>query len=165
MSRKLPSAVQDFLAQQHIAVAGVSRDGDQPANTIYRKLREKGYQVFAVNPRATAVEGDPCYATLEELPGPVDALMIATPSEAAPELVRQCVELGIGRVWMHRSVGPGSVSDEAVELCRRHGIAVIPGGCPMMHLEPVDVPHRCMRWVLGFTGHLPQEVIRTIAGG
>jgi len=163
MARPLPSAVHDFLSQHGIAVAGVSRDGNLPAKTIYRKLKEKGYQVYAVNPRASSVEGDPCYPSLAELPGPVDALMIATPAEASLDLVRQCADQGIRRVWMHRSIGPCSVSEGAVELCHELGIEVIPGGCPMMHLEPVDVAHRCMRWVLGFAGRLPEEVRQTAA--
>jgi hypothetical protein len=56
---------------------------------------------------------------------------------------------------IHRSFGQGSVSQAAVEHCREHGIAVIPGGCPMMFAEPVDWGHKCMRWLLGVTGGLP----------
>jgi hypothetical protein len=56
---------------------------------------------------------------------------------------------------MHRSFGTGSVSEEAVNLCREKGIEVIPGACPMMFCEPVDFGHRCMRWLLKVTGGLP----------
>ncbi len=38
----------------------------------------------------------------------------------------------------------------------RHGVAVIPGGCPMMLCQPVDLPYRCLRWVLSVTGGLPK---------
>ena len=154
---KLEATVREFLAQRRIAVAGVSRtDTDEAANLIYRKLRDGGYQVFAVNPRAESVEGDVCYRDLGEVPGGVDAVVIATHPEATPQVVRRCAELGIGRVWMHRSFGPGSVAEEAVSLCREHGITVIPGGCPMMFLAPVDIGHRCMRWLLSLTGGLPE---------
>ncbi len=148
--------IDDFLAQPRIAVAGVSRSSDQAANYNYRKLRELGYEVFAVNPRAESVEGDPCYPSLAALPQPVDAVLVATAPAATLEVVRECVELGIPRVWMHRSFGQGSVNDEAVALCREHGIAVIPGGCPMMFRAPVDLGHRCMRWLLRLTGGLPR---------
>ncbi|MGD8319737.1 MAG: CoA-binding protein [Gemmatimonadota bacterium] len=151
---KTPDAVQDFLAQKHIVVAGVSRTSSQPANAIYRRLRDAGYQVTAVNPAATEVEGDPCYPDLASVPGTVDGVMMATAPEATFAVARECVELGIPRVWMHRSFGEGSVSDQAAELCRSRGMSVIVGGCPMMFVEPVDVFHACMRWVLGIRGRI-----------
>jgi uncharacterized protein len=153
----LMECVQDFLSQKRIAVAGVSRtELSAPANLIYRKLRDAGYQVYAVNPSAESVEGAASYPNLKSLPEKVDAVVLATPPEAAEALARECVELGIGRVWMHRSFGQGSVSSSAAELCRANGIAVIAGACPMMYCPPVDFGHKCMRWVLRVTGGLPK---------
>jgi predicted CoA-binding protein len=152
----LESLVRDFLAQKKIVVAGVSRsDPNAPANLIYRKLRGAGYRVFAVNPQADSVEGDRCFHDLRSLPEPVDAAVLATPAAAARRLVEECFTAGISRVWMHRSLGEGSVSDDAVEFCREKNIAVIPGGCPMMFCPPVDFGHKCMRWFLRLTGSLP----------
>jgi predicted CoA-binding protein len=154
---KLESTVREFLAHKRIAVAGVSRtDTNEAANLNYRKLRDLGYEVFAVNPQAANVEGDDCYPNLAAIPGGVEAVVIATHPEVTPEVVTQCADLGIGYVWMHRSFGEGSVADEAVTLCVQKGIRVIPGGCPMMFLSPVDIGHRCMRWFLNLTGKLPQ---------
>ncbi len=151
----LQERAEEFLAQKRIAVAGVSRRSDQPANAIYRKLRDAGREVFAINPKTEEAEGDVCYPDLVSVPAGIDAVVVATPPAASEQVVRQCAELGISRVWMHRSFGQGSVSDAAVEACREHGIAVIPGGCPMMFCEPVDVAHKCMRWLLGVAGKLP----------
>ena len=151
----LPELVEDFLAQKRIAVAGVSRKKQEAANAIYRKLKDTGHEVFATNPKAQQVEGDPCYPNLRAIPGGVDAVVVATPPAAAEVIVRECSALGISRVWMHRSFGEGSVSDAAVRYCREHGISVIPGGCPMMFCQPVDVAHKCMRWFLKVTGRLP----------
>jgi predicted CoA-binding protein len=148
--------VRDFLAQRRIAVAGVSRDPRQTANFIFRKLRDSGHEVLPVNPRAKEVEGVPCYPDLRSVPAPVDSVMIVTRPEAALEIVRECSALGITRVWMHRSFGTGSVSDAAVRYCREHGIRLIDGSCPAMFCEPVDFPHRCMRWILGAQGKLPR---------
>lgn len=152
----LRERAEEFLALRRIAVAGVSRSSGEAANLVYRKLRGAGYDVVAVNPRAERVEGDPCYAELGAIPGAVDGVVIATPPAAADDMVRQCHALGIRRVWMHRSFGSGSVSDAAVQYCQDHDIAVIPGGCPMMFCEPVDVGHRCLRWLLGRIGKLPR---------
>jgi predicted CoA-binding protein len=143
--------IDTFLAQKRIAVAGVSRDSQQPANAIFRRLAETGHEVWPVNPRADEVEGATAYPDLASLPITPDAVMIVTPPDAAPDVVRQCAELGVSRVWFHRSFGEGSVSDDAIALCRERGITAIAGGCPMMYCNP-DIAHRCMRWVLGWTG-------------
>lgn len=139
-------------------MAGVSRSGEGAANLIYRRLRNAGYTAFAINPEATTVEGDPCYPDIASLPETPGGLVIATPPEAAPALVQACADRGIPRVWMHRSFGTGSVSDEAAALGQRLGLTVIPGACPMLFLDPVDGGHACIRWLLTCTGGLPQPV-------
>lgn len=153
---ELQSAVDDFLAQRVIVVAGVSRDGKLPANHIFRKLKAAGYEVYPVNPNASEVEGQRCYPDLASVPARVEGVVVGTPPSAAADLVDECIRLGIPRVWMHRSFGEGSVSPDAEERCREAGIAVIPGACPMMYLEPVDVAHRCIRWFLKVGRKLPE---------
>ncbi len=156
----LAEAAAEFLSNKRVAVAGVSRSGTQPANLIYRKLRETGVQVFATNPNAERVEGDPCYQNLSKIPGGVDAVVVATHPDKALEVARHCKDAGVRYVWFHRSIDAGSVTPEAVAFCRAYGAMVIPGGCPMMHLDPVDFGHRCMRGVLSLTGRLPKQVER-----
>jgi len=152
----LQQAVDDFLSRKRIAVVGVSRDSAQAANLVYRNLRKANYEVFAVNPNASEVEGDACYADLKSVPGGVEAAMIVTTPQVADDVVRECADLGIDRVWMHRSFGKGSVSPTAEAFCRERGIAVIAGGCPNMFLPGTDVGHKCMRWMLKLTGGLPK---------
>jgi predicted CoA-binding protein len=152
----LDDAAREFLSSARIAVAGVSRDRNQAANGIYRTLKAKGYSVVATNPKTDRVEGDACYPDLKSVPGGVEAVLIATPPDAAPTLIQECRELGIRRVWMHRSIGRGSVSHEAVRMCRESGIRVIAGACPLMYCESADVAHRCMRAILGWFGRLPK---------
>jgi uncharacterized protein len=152
----LQQAVDDFLSRKRIAVVGVSRDSAQAANLVYRNLRKANYDVYAVNPNVTEVEGDACYTDLKSVPGGVEAAMIVTTPLVADAVVRECADLGIGQVWMHRSFGKGSVSPAAEAFCREHGIAVIAGGCPNMFLPGADVGHKCMRWMLKLTGGLPK---------
>lgn len=154
----LREAAAEFLAQTRIAVAGVSRDSKQPANLIYRRLRDTGHEVFAVNPNAGTIEGDRCYATVSDIPGRVDGVVIVTPPEVATTVVADCAAAGVQRVWLHRGVGLGSYSPEAVEACHRHGIAVIPGGCPNMFGATSDPGHRGMLRVLQLTGKVPRHV-------
>ena len=155
---KLRDAAAEFLAQPRIAVAGVSRDPKQPANLIYRRLRDAGHEVFAVNPNAEEVEGDRCYAAVTEIPDGVDGVVVVTPPEASAAVVEDCALAGVPRVWLHRGIGPGSVSEEAIEAGRGHGIAVIPGGCPNMFGATSDRGHRGMLHVLQVTGKLRRRV-------
>jgi predicted CoA-binding protein len=154
---KIPPSIADFLRQKHLAVVGVSRDSRQFANAIYRKLKKAGYTVYAVNPNAASVEGDPCYPTLAALPHSVDGAVLATTPTVVEQLVEECAQVGVPRVWMHRSFGTGSVSERAARLGRDRGVMVIVGGCPMMYCDPVDPGHRCMRWWLRVTGKLPVD--------
>lgn len=151
-------AVNDFLAQNRIAVVGVSRTATQPANFVYRKLRDAGYEVFPVNVAAAEVEGARCYPDLKSIPGGVTAVAVFTPPHAAEGVVRECVALGISHVWLHRSLGAGSASGDAVRVASAAGINLIPAGCPAMFCEPVDVAHKCFRWFLHLTGRLPARV-------
>lgn len=149
---RVPENIAAFLSGRTLAVAGVSRDSGQPANHIYRKLRDAGHAVVAVNPAASVADGIATVANLRAAGVPLDGVVVCTTPAAAADVVRECVDLGIPRVWFHRSIGQGSVSAEAVALCRAHGIQAIVGGCPMMYCEPVDVVHRCMRWLLRSPG-------------
>lgn len=158
MSNKLMEKVNDFLSQQHIAVAGVSRTpgGPHAANGIYTRLRDSGYKVYAVNPNADEVEGDRCYHSVQDIPEKVDGIIIATPASAADQVVRDCAEAGIKRVWMHNGhMGGSSVSQSAVEFCQQHDMMVIAGACPLMFGKPSDGFHRFMGKALGVFGKLP----------
>lgn len=149
--------IQDFLKQKRIAVVGVSNEHASAANVVYQKLHDSGYEVYAVNPHWQTYEGDTCYPDLKSIPYAVDAVMIVTPPQSTEAIVRDCAALGIKHVWMHNSLhfAGTSVSDEAVTFCKENGINVIPGGCPMMFVEPVDVGHKFIRFASRLAGQLP----------
>jgi hypothetical protein len=155
----IKDAASEFLAHKRIAVTGVSREPkSHGSNVVYRRLRERGYEVFAVNPNAEEVEGDRAYHDLSSIPGGVEAVVIGTRPEIAEETMRECAELGIARVWMHRGPGAGSVSRAAAAYGRQHGITVIDGGCPCMFDPTADLGHKAMRFVFTLTGNVPREV-------
>ncbi|HEX2923511.1 MAG TPA: CoA-binding protein [Chloroflexota bacterium] len=146
------AVIDDFLAQKKIALVGVSRDSKQFANMVYRSFKSKGYQLYPVNPHAETLEGECCYSTPADLPETVDGALVMVAPSAAAKAVQQCADAGIRRVWL----GNGSVSLEAVALCKERGIAVVDGACPMMFAEPVGFGHACHRFVLKIAGKLPK---------
>ena len=155
----IKEAASEFLANKRVAVTGVSRKPESHgSNVVYKRLRERGYEVFAVNPNADEVEGDPSYHDLQSIPGGVDAVVIAARPEIAEETMRECADLGIKYVWMHRGPGTGSVSEAAAEYGREHGIMVIEGGCPCMFNPTADLGHKVMRIVFTLNSNVPKEV-------
>lgn len=152
---RIPESVAAFLRCKRIAVAGVSRGPNSAANAVYRKLRDRGYEVFPVNPNTTEVEGAICYPSLASIPGTLDAVVVATHPSVSAEVVRQAAKHGVLQVWLHRSF-QGSVSREAVEECRAAKLSCIVGGCPLMYCEPVDPGHAWMCRVLGWFGRVPR---------
>ena len=155
--QSVKEAASEFLANKRVAVTGVSRTPKtHGSNTVYRRLRDRGYDVFAVNPNADTVEGDPAYQDLKSIPGGVQAVVIGTRPELAEGTMRECAELDIKQVWMHRGPGAGSVSDAAADYGRRHGITVIDGGCPLWFAPVSDFGHKITRLV--YAGHMPNQV-------
>jgi len=151
------SAAAAFLANKRVAVTGVSRHPENHgANVVYRRLRDRGYEAFAVNPNAEQVEGDACYPDLASIPGGIQAVVIATRPERALDTMRECAALGITQVWMHRGPGAGSVSAEATSFGRQHGITVIDGGCPLMFEPTADFGHKLIRFF--YSGNVPKQV-------
>jgi predicted CoA-binding protein len=155
--QSVEEAASAFLGNKRVAVTGVSRSPKtHGSNNVYRRLRERGYDVFAVNPNTHEVEGDQSYPDLKSIPGGVEAVVIGTRPEIAENTMRECAELGIKHVWMHRGPGAGSVSPAATAFGRQHGITVIDGGCPLMFGPTADLGHKIMRFV--YAGKVPKRV-------
>ncbi len=152
-------AAEQFLSHKRVAVTGVSRTPKgHGSNLVYQRLRQRGYQVFAVNPNADRVENDPCFHDLKSIPGGVDTVVIGTRPETAETTIRECAGLGIKQVWLHRGPGRGSANPTAAEYGRQHGITVIDGSCPLMFDPTADFGHKMMRVIYTMNGHVPKTV-------
>jgi hypothetical protein len=155
----IKEAAAEFLTHKRVAVTGVSRTpGSHGSNIVYQRLKERGYDVYPVNPNADAIDGDRCYPDLHAIPGGVEAVVIGTRPDRAKATVEECADLGIKDVWMHRSFGGGSVSDEATVYGREHGMTVIDGGCPLMFEPTSDPGHKVIKWVCRMNHHMPSKV-------
>jgi len=153
----MKEATTEFLGKKRIAVTGVSRrPKEHGANVVFKRLRDRGYEVFAINPNTPEVEGVRTFPDLKSIPGGVDAVVIATRPKTGESTMRECADLGIKHVWMHRSYGAGSVSAEATAYGREHGITVIDGGCPCMFEPTADFGHKIMRVI--YSSHVPKMV-------
>ncbi|HLW86295.1 MAG TPA: CoA-binding protein [Candidatus Sulfotelmatobacter sp.] len=149
--------IQDFLAQKRIAMAGISRDPASFSASLFKELCQRGYDVVSVNPNATEVQGRRCFARVQDIQPPVAGVLLMTSPEATENVVRDCAEANISRVWMYRAAGQGAVSVKAVDFCRERGIQVVPGQCPFMFLPKAGGIHRLHGFFRKVTGRYPHH--------
>jgi len=150
------AVIDDFLAQRRLAFVGVSHDPKEFSVAVYRELKRHGYELSPVNPHAGSIDGDQCVSSVAALPDGIDGVIVMVPADASAAVVQECIDRGIPRVWLHRGAGPSSVSDDAVALCRDHGVEVVDGACPMMFMDDATWFHRIHRWGREVTGHLTE---------
>ena len=154
MKKTHAEKVMDFIAQQHIAVTGVSSTNPDAANHIFNKFRKGNYTVFAVNPRVAEVENTRSYPDLSSIGKRIDGVVIASPPSSASSIVEECLKLRIPRVWFHSAVNQGSLDNKAADYAENNGMDVIRTGCPLMYIKPVDFPHKCIRFILKLSGKI-----------
>jgi len=154
------SSVEQFLAQRHLGLVGVSRSGKKVGNMVLRALTKKGYRVSVVHPEAAEIDGVRCVPSVSELPDEVGGLVLVTPSEQTEKLVREAAGAGVRRIWMQQ----GAESGVAIELCRESGIDLVHGECILMFAEPAGV-HRFHRWIWELLGKLPVSAREGIGPG
>lgn len=148
--------ITDFLAQKRLALVGISRNQQDFSRTLFRDLRKWGYEMVPVNPQAEAIDGARCYARLQDVPGPVDGALVMTAAGLSEQVVHDCADAGITRVWLYRAAGPGAVSQAAVDFCQQKGIRVVAGYCPYMFLKQAPFFHRIHTFFLKLTGGYPR---------
>ncbi len=122
-------AVDDFIAQKSLAIAGVSRNPQKFGNIAYRELKAKGCKLYPIHPEADTLEGDPAYRDFSALPAQVGGVLIVVPPEKTLGVVQEAAKAGIRRVWMQQ----GAESPEAIRFCQENGIAEVHGECIMMY--------------------------------
>ena len=126
--------MDDFFEGGRWAVVGVSRDPYKYGYIVHQKLKSHGEEVFAVNPNVDEVDGEPCYASLADLPEPVDQIVIVLPPGATEQVVEEAAGQGVTRVWMQ----PGAESSAAVDFCKGRGINVVAGRCILRYIDHLD---------------------------
>ena len=148
-------AIDSFLSCRRIAVVGVSRDPKDFSRAVFRAFVERGYDAVLVNAAGGELDGHPAARWVGEVQPPPEAALLLTPPAATGQVVRECADAGVKRVWMHRGAGQGAVSPQAVTLCRERGIEVVDGECPFMFLPDTGWFHGVHRFFTRLGGRLP----------
>ena len=148
--------IEDFLAQKRIAMVGVSRQTKDFSVLLFKELRQRGYDVVPINPSASDILGQRCFARVQDIQPPVDTALLMTSPSVTETVVEDCAKAGIRRIWMYRAGGDGAVSTKAVEFCKERGIRLIPGECPFMFL-PGNGFHALHGFIRKLTGDFPKR--------
>ena len=149
--------MQTFLASRRLALVGASRNPREFSRALLRELLARGYEALPVNPAGGEIEGRRCFRSVAEIVPPVEAALLRTPPDRSAAAGRDCLAAGVRRIWFHRGAGLGSLSPEALALCREAGVLVVPGACAFMYLPGTGLPHR----VHGFFHRLRRRSERT----
>ncbi len=146
--------IQRFLAPKKLAIAGASRNPKKFGGMIIKELKERGFDIYPVNPNADEIQGIKCYHSVTELPNEVKHLLIATPKESITEVARQTVAKNIEMVWIQLMAD----TPEAVEIIQEANIPLINKKCIYMFVEPVKGPHNFHRFIVKLFGRYPKTV-------
>jgi predicted CoA-binding protein len=140
----------EFWSGKSYAVVGVSDKKGKFANTIFKELKKRGYKLLPVNRNLKLFDDQMCYNSLSEISEPLYGVVIITGPGGAKKAVRECINMGIKKVWLY----PGSKCDEAINLARENDLKLIHKACPLLYLEPVKFPHSLHRWIAKVFGKL-----------
>jgi predicted CoA-binding protein len=122
MSDEIRAILRD---SKTVAVVGISDKPDRPSYYVSEYLQQHGYRIIPVNPTLTEVLGERCYATLREVPEPVDIVDVFRRSEAVPPVVDEAIAIKAKTVWMQEGV----IHEKAAAKARAAGLNVVMDRC------------------------------------
>ena len=148
--------VQDFLALKRVAVVGVSRNPKDFSYVLWQELRQRRYEAVPVNPGVTELDGQPCFARVQDIKPAVEGVLVMTPARATDQVVKDCAEAGVSKVWLYGGMAPGAKTASAIQFCQEKGIDAVVGLCPYMFLPDSPAFHGLHRGWKKLTGSYPK---------
>lgn len=148
--------IENFWASPRLAVVGVARDPKEFSYRLYSDIRQWGYDAVPVNPKATAIGETRAYARVQDIEEPVESVLLLTAPGQNEQIVHDCAEAGVRRVWFYGVSDRSSENAAAIQYCQEHGMTVIPGYCPYMFQPRAPFFHKIHGFVARLTGQCPR---------
>ncbi len=120
--------IDEFLSPKRFAIVGASDNPQKYGHRIIHDLKDRGYEVYPINPRLKEIDGMECYPTLADTPVKIDVVDIAAPPQVTEKVVQECKALGLERIWIQ----PGAESERAISFCMANNLQVVYNVCVMM---------------------------------
>ncbi len=143
--------IDSVLNRKKLAFAGVSGDPKKFSRVVYKELKDKGYELYPVNPKLDEVEGDKCYRSVSDLPDDVKWGILMTPKTSTPDVLKEAIDKGFESIWIQQ----GAHSPQAVEMAENAGIKLVYNKCIMMFASPVKGVHAFHRFLARIFGKVP----------
>ncbi len=143
--------IEQFLANEPIAMAGVSRNPKKFGRIAYEELLQKGLRLIPINPNIDSINGTACYPGVNDLPAEVNSIIIMTKKDQTEKIVKEVLAKGIKNIWIQQS----SDTPEALALLKGKDVNLISKQCILMHHKPHSM-HKFHRSIKAFFGGLPK---------
>jgi len=130
--------IEQFTAEKHIAVAGISRTPHKFGNSVFKELKKQGYNVYPVSLHLKEFEGVSCYSDIASLPSEVSSIIINTKPEQTRILLAEARQKGIRNIWLQQ----GAANKEIIQSVSSASDNVISGHCLLMFTKPSHFMHR-----------------------
>jgi predicted CoA-binding protein len=122
-------AIQELLRNARtIAIVGLSTEKTKASNMVGSYLKDRGFKVVPVHPKADEILGEKAYPTLEAIPFPVDIVDIFRPANEVPGIVESAIKIGAKAVWMQLRI----INFEAAEQAAEAGLVAVVDKCIKM---------------------------------
>lgn len=138
----MDATIKEFLQAKRLAVVGVSRSPQKFGTAVYTELKTRGFEVYGVNPHMETILGDKCYASLGELAGKIDGVVICVKPQQAAEVLREAAALGITRIWVQQ----GAQSLDVIKAAKEVNVTPVMGKCLLMYAGEVKSIHAFHRF-------------------
>lgn len=152
----MKETINSFVENKTIAIAGVSNRAGNFGLGIMTEIQQNGYTVIPVNPNHEIINEDKCYPSVKALPAEVENLIIVTNPERATQIISEALQSNIKRIWLHKGIGKGAVSEKNLEILKASKIEYVYGFCPMMFLGKAGL-HKFHFWMRKNLGKVPEE--------
>ncbi|MBN2074091.1 MAG: CoA-binding protein [Dehalococcoidales bacterium] len=117
----MQDTIKEFMDQKKFAVIGATDNTEKYGNRIFMNLKDRGYEVYPVNPKLEELDGIPVYHTLSDVPVKVDVVDFVVPPAVTEEILKECNKLGLKKIWLQ----PGSESETAIQYCQDNDMKVL----------------------------------------
>ena len=111
-----------------VAVVGATDDSNKYGHVIYQDLKQKGFEVYPINPNRTSVDGDNAYKHLKDIPEKPTLVNFVVPPSVTMTMLRECLQLNLMNVWLQ----PGSESPESMAFLQQHSFNYLANACIML---------------------------------
>jgi uncharacterized protein len=143
--------IENFMAQEHIAVAGISRTPHKFGNNAFKELKSKGYDLYPISLHLSEFEGVACYKDIASLPDKVSAIFICTRPDQTKNLLEEARAKGIQNIWLQQ----GSADKAMIRELKESNESIVTEQCILMFTKQAHFMHRTHAYFKKLFGQYP----------